>query len=45
MMMAIKNNIHIIVIPAFGGATGKVPPSVVAKYMKEGYKQIRKYRG
>ena len=45
MIMAIKNNIHSIVIPAFGGATGKVPPSVVAKYMKEGYKQIRKYRG
>ena len=45
LMMAIKNNIHVIVIPAFGGATGKVSPSVVAKYMKEGYKQVRKYRG
>ena len=37
---AIKGKIHSIVIPAFGGATGKVKPDIIAKYMKAGYDQI-----
>ena len=37
LIEAIKNNIHSIVIPSFGGATGKAKPHFIAKYMKEGY--------
>ena len=37
---AIKGKVHSIVIPAFGGATGKVKPDIIAKYMKAGYDQI-----
>ena len=40
MMMAINNNIKSIVIPAFGGTTGRVSPSIIAKYMKAGYDQV-----
>ncbi len=40
MMMAINNKIKSIVIPAFGGLTGRVPPEIVAKYMKAGYQQV-----
>ncbi len=40
LMTAIKNNIESIVIPAFGGATGKVPYKTIAKLMKLGYRQI-----
>ncbi len=40
LICAIKGRISSIVIPAFGGATGKVKPDVIAKYMKAGYKQV-----
>lgn len=43
IMVALRSNIHSIVIPAFGGATGQVPPRILAKYMKEGYKQVIKF--
>ena len=43
LMMAINNRINSIVIPAFGGSTGKVLPDVIAKYMKSGYKQVMEY--
>lgn len=45
LIEAIKNNIHSIVIPSFGGATGKVEPHIIAKYMKEGYEQIMNHIG
>lgn len=40
LISAIKGRIQTIVIPAFGGATGRVKPNVIAKYMKAGYEQI-----
>ena len=40
MMMAINNRIKSIVIPAFGGATGRLEPRVIAKYMRLGYEQV-----
>ena len=43
MMMAVTNKIHSIVIPAFGGSTGQVPPSLIAKYMCSGYEQVLDY--
>ena len=45
LMLAINNNIKSIVIPAFGGATGRVSPSLIAKYMKAGYEQVMSQRG
>ena len=32
-----KNNIESVVIPAFGGCTGKVKKSIIAKYMALAY--------
>lgn len=40
MMEVFKNNIHSVVIPAFGGATGRVKPEIIAKYMRAAYDQI-----
>ena len=40
LMVAIVNSISSIVIPSFGGATGKVKPRLIAKYMRLGYEQI-----
>ena len=40
LMMAINNKVHSIVIPAFGGSTGKVNPTIIAGYMRKGYEQI-----
>ena len=40
MMMAINNNIQSIVIPSFGGETGRVDPRLVASYMRQGYQQV-----
>ena len=40
LMCAIKGKVKSIVIPAFGGATGKAKPSIIAKYMSAAYKQI-----
>ena len=39
-MVEIKQEINNIVIPAFGGLTGKVPCDVIAKMMFLAYKQI-----
>lgn len=44
LIVALKANIHSIVIPAFGGLTGGVEPSTLAKYMLEGYKQVREFK-
>ena len=41
LMEAIKNKVESIVIPAFGGATGMIPYSTIAKLMKKGYDQIK----
>lgn len=43
LICAIKGKVKSIVIPAFGGATGGVKPSIVAKYMKAAYEQIDEY--
>jgi len=43
MMMVISNNIESVVIPAFGGLTGRLSPKIVAKYMAEGYRQIKEF--
>ena len=43
MMMVISNNIKSVVIPAFGGLTGRLSPKIVAKYMVEGYRQIKEF--
>ena len=40
LMVAIKAKMSSIVIPSLGGATGKVEPKVIAKYMRLGYEQI-----
>lgn len=40
LITAIKNNVESIVIPAFGGATGKVPYRIIAELMKKAYDQI-----
>lgn len=41
LVEADKHNIKSIVIPAFGGATGKVNPNDVAKLMYEGYQLFK----
>lgn len=43
LMCAIEGKIHSIVIPSFGGLTGKVEPKVIARYMRLGYEQILDY--
>ena len=43
LMTAIDNKVQSIVIPAFGGATGKVNPSIIAKYIRLGYEQVMDY--
>lgn len=42
LQVARKSKIKSIVIPAFGGFTGKVNPNDLAKLMYEGYQQIKK---
>ena len=42
LQLAKKHKINSIVIPAFGGFTGKVNPNDLAKLMYEGYQQIKK---
>lgn len=39
---ALDNKIQSIVIPAFGGSTGRVGPYDIAKLMFEAYKEIKK---
>ena len=40
LMMAIKNRVKSIVIPAFGGGCGEVEPEIIARMMSRGYQQI-----
>jgi len=40
LMLAIKNNIQSIVIPAFGGACGNVQYSIIAEMMYNAYLQV-----
>ncbi len=39
-MTALENNIQSIVIPAFGGGCGLVPPQIICEMMYEAYKQV-----
>ena len=41
LIIAKKNNIKSILIPMFGGLTGKVRPDIVAKMMLAAYKQLQ----
>lgn len=41
LQTAVKYNIKSIVIPAFGGLTGRVEPNVLAKLMHEGYIEFK----
>ena len=45
LMCALEHNVKCIVIPAFGGATGMVDGSVVAKKMYDAYMQIKTHKG
>ena len=40
LLTAIENNIQSIVIPAFGGGCGFVPPQTICTMMYEAYKQV-----
>lgn len=40
LMEAINNNCKSVVIPAFGGSTGRVEPDIIAKMMYRAYLQI-----
>ena len=42
LLCALKNNVKKIVIPAFGGATGRLLPDVVAEEMFKAYIQVFK---
>ena len=42
LICALKNNVKKIVIPAFGGATGRLAPDVVAEEMFKAYIQVFK---
>ena len=42
LRVAYENKINSIVIPAFGGSTGRVGPYDLAKLMFEAYKEIKK---
>lgn len=42
LICALKNNVKKIVIPAFGGATGRLAPDVVAEEMFKAYFQVFK---
>ncbi len=43
LMCALDNKLTYIVVPAFGGATGKVKPKTIAYYMRKGYDQVFEY--
>lgn len=46
LMCALDNYIYendTILIPAFGGLTGRVKPEIIAYYMKEAYLQIKRF--
>ena len=38
---AIKSGVRYLMVPAFGGSTGKVPENVIASNMREAYEQIK----
>ena len=40
LLKALENHIESIVIPAFGGGCGLVPPQIICKMMYEAYKQV-----
>jgi O-acetyl-ADP-ribose deacetylase (regulator of RNase III) len=40
LMAAIKEKVGSIVLPAFGGGCGQVPPKVIAKQMKAALEQL-----
>ena len=40
LMVALDNNINSIVIPAFGGACGELPPQTICDMMYKAYDQI-----
>lgn len=40
LLTALENNIQSIVIPAFGGGCGFVPPQTICNMMYEAYKQV-----
>ncbi|MDY6393175.1 MAG: macro domain-containing protein [Bacilli bacterium] len=40
LMLAIKEKVRSMVIPAFGACCGKLPPKIVAEMMGRGYEQI-----
>ncbi len=40
LMVALENHLKSIVIPVFGGATGKISPEICAAMMALGYQQI-----
>ena len=40
LMLAMENGVKNIVIPAFGGGCGNVPPQIICKMMYEAYKQV-----
>ena len=42
LICALKNNVKKIVIPAFGGATGRLAPDVIAEEMFKAYIQVFK---
>jgi O-acetyl-ADP-ribose deacetylase (regulator of RNase III) len=43
LMTAIKEKAGSIVLPAFGGGCGEVPPSIIAKQMKDAIEQLLPY--
>lgn len=43
LLIAIQNNIQSILIPLFGGSTGRVHPDVIAQLMKEAYNEVYVY--
>ncbi|MCR4561944.1 MAG: macro domain-containing protein [Bacilli bacterium] len=45
LMEAIRLKVKSIVIPAFGGATGRVAPKKLAELMRKGYEQIISHLG
>jgi len=41
LMSAIKAGVQYLMVPAFGGSTGRVPEDVIARNMREAYEQIK----
>lgn len=45
LICAMENDVTNVVIPVFGGATGRVDVKVAAVRMREAYDQIRQRKG